>query len=244
MVTQGLEGLFERVVAKVFAPIAIGYNLLKAYKYHKTRRDGYYAAMERSGIDKDGKTDVKPDTPDNIEKIRLGAVAHYAYKKTSRAFWTSLVNMALRTVKWISYAITVLSGGTTAVVTGALALAADITRALIGISSKLKGFWKAVTGRRGAMRKKNATELVRLAKKGNEDAIQTIWDVNPFDEVKGYAKDAWNASGGLGIFGSVNKAPKPESYEDFKQSLKDGYYSTDKGQAVLTGSLKNTMSST
>jgi hypothetical protein len=247
MVTRGLEGLFERVAAKAFAPIAIGYDLLKAYKYHKTRRDGYYASMKRSGVKDDGTTDVKPDTPGDIEKIRLGKVAHYAYKKTRRAFWSSIVNMALRTVKWISYAITVLSGGTTAVVTGAIALSADITRALMGISTKLKGFWKAITGKRGAMRKKSAGELMTLALGGNEDAIQTIWDVNPFDEVKGSVKDAWNASGGsggLGLLVDATKLPKPKDYAEFKESLKSGYYSKEKAQKVLQIALKNTMSST
>jgi len=245
MVTAGMETLFNKIISYSFAPISIGADLIRAFHYNKRRRDGYEAAMARAGIDKDGHTDLKDDTPESIEKIRLGRVAHYAFKKTRRAFWGSIVKATLKLVRWISHVITLLSGGTTAVVTGAIAVASDVIRALMGIGTKLKGLYKAITKKRGAERKRNAKELMALAIKGNDDAIQTIWDVNPFDETTAStAKSAWNNMKGPGWFAKSMELPKPDSLEDFKESLKTGYYSKPYVQGVLTTALKTTMKST
>jgi len=245
LVTSGMENLALSITQKVFAPISIGADLLKAFHYHKTRRDGYYAAMGRSGVKDDGTTEVKPDTAKDIERIRLGQVAYYAFKKTRRAFWSTITRMMLKVVKWIAHIITVLSGGTTAVVTGAIALSADVTRSLMGIGANIKGVYKTLMGKRGVMRKKNASELMSLAERGNEDALQTIWDVNPFDEASKVSKSMWNETKGLGIFGGhITELPKPDSFDDFKQQFKDGYYSERRARAALTTALRNTMKST
>ncbi|GEM_PF-7104891 len=243
MVTAGMETLFSKIISYTFAPISIGADLIRAYHYNKRRRDGYEAAMGRAGIDKDGTTSIKGNTAEEVEKIRLGRVAYYAFNKTRRAFRGTIVRATLKLVRWIAHIITVLSGGTTAVVTGAIAVSADISRSLMAIGKRLKGLYKVLTGKRGVGRKRNAQELMALATGGNMDAIQTIWDVNPFDEVSTGTKKAWNATGGLGVFGDTIELPKPDSVEDLKTSLKTGYYSDFRIQKMLTNALQNTMKS-
>ncbi len=227
------------VSGKAFGALSIGVDLIKAFDYHKTRRDGYHAAMERSCVDDKGETAVKPDSKENMEKIRLGKAAYYAWQKTSRAFGKTLFKATLKIVKWIAHAVTLITGGTSAIVTESLALAADATRYLAVIGEKIKGFAKWVTNKRGAKRQMNAEEIMKLAIGGDKSALQTIYDVDPFDFVKTPSKKLLKKFAG----DNVTMLPKPNSLEEFKESLRDGYYSNDKAQKALTNALAQTMKS-
>jgi hypothetical protein len=243
MMGVGLENLGMWLTGKAFASLSIGMDLLKAFVYHKRRRDGYKAGMDRAGIDTDGKTDIEPTSAENLMKLANGEIAYYAYNKTKRAFNSTIIKMSLKVVKWIAYAITLLSGGTSALVSGVIALSADIARSLINLGQKMKGLWKAIAGTRGANRKKYAKQLVIMATEGNDDAIQTIWDVNPFDEARGVTKEAWNETGGR-IFGkssTMTTLPKPESLEAFKAELPTY---NGKQQNVIINAVATTMKST
>ena len=125
---------------KAFGAIAIGADLIKAFQYHKQRRDGYHEAMKRSEIEDDGTTKLKADNKDDTKKVRLGKVAYYAWRKTSRAFSKTLLRAVLKIVKWVAHAITMLSGGSSAIVTEAIALGADVTRYIGILVDKAKGF--------------------------------------------------------------------------------------------------------
>ena len=166
------EKIVSTIIGFVWLPLLIGYEAIRAFKYHRRRRDGYKKRMdELEGKDKKTK-----------EESKLHGIAKYAYKKTKRAFRTSMAKIALRIVRMISLIITVLTGGTTAAVTGAIAAIAAIVESTETLYRKIKGLGKYLTGSRGKNREKNSEELVALAKGGNTDAAQTILDVNPFDE--------------------------------------------------------------
>lgn len=167
------EKLLSTIIGFAWLPLLIGYEAVKAFHYHKRRRDGFKTRVDAL----EGKQDKTKD------EAKLYDVAKYGYKKTRRAFSTSMAKIALRVVRMIALIITVLTGGTTAAVTGAIAAISAIVESSETLYRKIKGFGKWVSGSRGANRKKNAEELVKLAKGGNTDAAQTILDVNPFDEL-------------------------------------------------------------
>lgn len=235
---KAMENLTEFILGQAFAGLAIGFDLLKAFRYQKRRRDGYKAAMERTGVDSKGKSEAQPDSAQAMEDIRVGKAAYYAYNKTKRAFRTTMVKLLLRVVRWISWAITALSGGTTAMVTATLALASDITRNMIFLGRKMKGIWKWLRNKRGKARKHNANELLQLAHGGNENALQTIMDVNPFDEIQTGTKLILTMHGI-----PATPLPRPGSVEEFKTSLKSGYYSKEKPLKLLETALSNSMKS-
>jgi hypothetical protein len=163
------EASFGSILSIAWLPLMIGYEAVRAFKYHKKRRDGYKTAMDshKDATDEDG--------------IKLHDIAKYAYKKTSRAFRYSIAKIALKIVRMIALIITLLTGGTSAVVTASIAAIAAAVETLGSLYRKIKGFIKKIRGTRGANRNKNAEELVKLAKGGNEAAAQTIIDVDPFD---------------------------------------------------------------
>ncbi len=236
MMDVSLKNLGMWLTGKTFAALAIGYDLIRAFKYHKTRRDGYKAAMDRVGMDEKGTTDLEPTTAESLMKLSVGDAAFYAWNKTKRAFNSTVVKIALKVTKWIAYAITMLSGGTTAVVTGTIALTADIVRALMNLGQQFKGVIKALSGTRGANRKKYAKQLVMLAVEGNADAIQTLWDVNPFDEAQLAMKGSWNATGGklFGKSSAITTIPKPENIEEFTHLLTSKTGGGYNGKQIIT----------
>jgi len=169
---NAFEKTLNMIIGFVWLPLLIGYEVVKAFHYHKRRRDGFKTRMDAL----EGKNDKTK------EESKLYNVAKYGYKKTRRAFATSMAKIALRVVRMISLIITVLTGGTTAAVTGAIAAISAIVESSETLYRKVKGLIKIGLGTRGKNRQKNAEELVKLAKNGNVDAAQTILDVNPFDE--------------------------------------------------------------
>ncbi len=229
-------------IGKAFGIIAIGADLVKAFEYHKKRRDGYREAMKRSQIDEKGQTKLKADKAEDTKKVRLGRVAYYAWRKTSRAFGKTLFKAIMKILKWIAHAVTMFSGGASAIVTESIALAADAARFITIIGEKIKGFGKWVTNKRGANRQANADELVTLAMKGDDSAIQTIMDVYPFDLVNIPLKKLLKKSKRLGK--NVTEIPLPNTKDEFKQQLsKGGYYDDPKTRAALVSALSNTMKS-
>ena len=165
------EATFGSILSIAWLPLVIGYEAVRAFKYNKKRRDGYKAAM-------DSHKDAK-----DKQGVKLFNISKYAYQKTKRAFNYSMAKIALKIVRMIALIITLLTGGTSAIVTASIAAIAAVVETLGSLYRKVKGFFKKITGKRGANRQKNAEELVGLAKKGNVDAAQTIIDVNPFDGV-------------------------------------------------------------
>jgi len=169
---SAFEKIVSTIIGFVWLPLLIGYEAIRAFHYHKRRRDGYKSRMDSlEGKDKKDKDESK-----------LYEISKYAYKKTKRAFNTSMAKIALRIVRMISLVVTVLTGGTSASITGAIAAITAVVESTETLYRKIKGLGKIIMGSRGKNREKNAEELVKLAKNGNEDAAQTILDVNPFDE--------------------------------------------------------------
>ncbi len=246
-----MENVILWIMGKIFAGVAIGFDLIKAFGYHKKRRDGYKAALDRAGIDEE--TDLSELEPGTMseDKLAVAEVAQYAYKKTSRAYSYTIAKIITKLVKWIMYAITMTTGGATAAVTGTLAIGADIVRVSAASALKLKGAIKALMGTKGQARAQNADVLVKQASKGSEEAMRVIYDVDPFDHIK--AVQTY-----VGV--KREKLPKPETFEIFvdewdpkknKRLANNGYsnrrrvgiYSKPEVRAALSSALKETMKS-
>ncbi len=149
------------------------------------------------------------------------------------------------------YTITMLSGGTTAAVTGTLAVGADILRVSTAAGLKIWGAIKAIKGTKGKARGENAEQLVIQATKGNQEALRVIYDVDPFDHVKAPLKVVQD------FFGAEREQlPKPATFEMFvdewdenkkrrlaDDSIRKGMYSSLAVQAALSSALKETMKS-
>lgn len=165
------EATFGSILSIAWLPLLIGYEAVRAVKYHKRRRDGYKTRM-----------DALKDTKQSKDDIKLFDIAKYAYKKTRRAFIYSMTKIALKIVRMIALIITLLTGGTSAVVTASIAAIAAAVETSTLLFRKIKGLGKLMMGTRGKNREKNAEQLVKLAKGGRDDAAQTIIDVDPFDE--------------------------------------------------------------
>ncbi len=242
ILSDALQGAVLWVIGKAFAGVVLGMDLINLFNKHLRRMTGYKATMDKLGVDTDGNIQddsVKQDT----DKNRLANIAFYAWQKTRRAVANSAMKIALKIIKWISYAITLVSGGTTAFVTATIAIAADATRLFTGLYSKIKGLIKKVGGKRGKARQSNASDLLGLAIGGDKDALQTIIDVNPFDEANIVTKAAWNATFGKKDNWDVMKLPKPKDTKQLKDWLAKGPYSNPEAQAALAKALTNTMAS-
>ncbi|GEM_PF-1505852 len=243
ILADALQGAVLWILGKAFAGIVLGINLINLFNKHIRRMAGYKAAMTRLGVENDGT--ISEETQQDADKNRLANISLYAFKKTRRAVAYSTVKIVLKILKWISYAITLASGGTTAIITATTAIISDLTRLFTGFGLKIKGAFKALGGTRGKARQRNASELLALAIGGDDDALQTIMDVNPFDEVKVLSKGAWNATFGKSKDRHSTTLPKPQDKAQLAKWLSGRYnpYSKPEAQAALVEALAKTMKS-
>jgi|GEM_PF-4639768 len=233
---------------------AFAFNMYQvAYRVRK-RNNAYYNNMKDHGFG--WGTDAKQakdaaQTDEDKRRVRLGSIAQYGYKKTFRSLLIAISKLISTAVTWLMGIITVLTGGVGIVFTGAVAAATAIGNSLRIFAQKTKGLIKLAMGKRGKQRSLNARELLIMAMEGDDDAIQMIWDANPFDEIQTISKPVGNKLAKWITFGKVKKAvvelKRPDSIADFKAQLTgqaDGIYSETRTQNALVTAIATTMMST
>jgi hypothetical protein len=114
----------------------------------------------------------------------------YSYDKVKRSVWEGFADVVINVTQSICRVITVLSGGTAAVVTSIIDAAGTIAKTVKTLIHAGKGFYKWVIGTRGVNRKLGAGEIVGYAASGNPDAIKVIHTFKPFKFL-----DAYHAGG-------------------------------------------------
>ncbi|GEM_PF-2818754 len=217
---------FYALLTKFVAIVAAIKNVYDVVKIVRQRVKGYRAALDGTGFDEKTKFDGMDESD---KKVRLGKIAQFAYKQAKTAMGHAIVKLVNTIVTWAMAIVAGLSGGTAVPVAGLIMAGSNLINASRVIYNKTKGFVKWVTNTRGKKRMANARDLVMLAMEGDDDAINTIWKVDPFDNLMQYAKMPANAAiRGVDKIGQAidptktmkNLPDKPSSFEEFFAELK------------------------
>ncbi|MEO0562245.1 MAG: hypothetical protein AAF125_09025, partial [Chloroflexota bacterium] len=246
---------FWGVLGTISAVFPLGKATYDAAYLMRNRQSVYAKQMKKSGFTKD--TDPKQaekaaerGTDAEKNRVKLGKIAQYAHAKSFRGYVQAIFKFVSIATTWLMGLITVLTGGAGIIFTGGVAAAASIGNSMRILGNKARGIYKFFRGKRGKNRKVNARELLVMAMNGDDDAIQTIWDVDPFDHLMIYPKKGGNIIAYRAHFTKseehLSVLIRPESIESFKAQLtgkEEGLYSQEKTQRALAAVLKDTMRS-
>jgi len=237
------------ILGKIVSVITIGVGLYRLATTLFQRNLGFFKGMTKAGFTADTDPDVeeeKAQTDDEQKRVARGRVAQFGYKKSRKAVVNVTVRLVSTIISWLMGFITLITGGAAAVPAGIIAAAANVTNMMRVIINKGRGLIKFFSGTRGVKRQQNADELLQMAIAGDQDAIDIIWDVNPFDYFKVVSKGTINI--GKHLFGQkpITILIRPSSKQDFAAQLtgnKKGIYSTQPGRVALRNALKGVMAS-
>lgn len=217
---------------------------IKKLKSGIKRRGALKEAAKSGGVIGDNKYKSPYKDPaitkDDVESNQLAEAAWYGFSKVKRLVWMLILKIALKLIKIVAHIITLISGGTSSIVTESLALAASSASALRTLVTSAKGIYKHFKGTRGVNRAKNADTMVDLAKTGNVDAAALIIKMNPFDGFSDKAKKWFKKKAGF----NSTKFEKPDSPEEFIKQLQDQKIYTPELMKELRKGVSNKMKST
>lgn len=217
---------------------------IKKLKSGIKRRKVLQEAAKSGGVIDDTKRQSPykepPITKDDTEANNLAEAAWYGYSKVKRLVRMLILKISLKLIKIVSHIITLVTGGTSALVTESLALAASSASALKTLIVSGKGIYKFFKGTRGVNRAKNAGTMFNLAKSGNTDAAALIIKMNPFDGFSDKAKSWIKKKVGV----STIELAKPDSPEAFIEQLNDPNIYTPDMLKELRKNIANKMKST
>jgi|GEM_PF-4504410 len=226
---------------------------IKKLKSGLKRRAALKEASESHGIIGEGKYKApyteNPQTEQEKDSNKLAEAAWYGFSKVKRLVWMLVIKIALKLVKMVMHVLSIISGGTSALVTESIALGASVASGLKTLITSGKGVYKALKGTRGANRKKNADTMVDLAIKGNKDAAELVLKLNPFDgftdTVKKKLKNGIRNKIGVTqkIMDESPELIKPNSVDEFIEQLQNpNIYTPDVMKALrkeVAGKLKS-----
>lgn len=104
----------------------------------------------------------------------------YGFAKVRRALYWNISKFGLALSKVVSRLITILSGGTSALVTESIALATDLAKVTMFVGRKLKAVYKMIRGTKGKNRQKNASVIYDAALRGDKSALKLFIAIKPF----------------------------------------------------------------
>ena len=148
-----------------------------AYDSYK-RRKAFAEANTTASTNIKAKQDASA-TPTKAD-LEVQKSADYAYKKSNRAFWEGIGKFVTTVAKYILRLITILTGGTSALVTETGALLIEIGQGALSLGHKVKGGIKRLFGMRGRNRRLNATTVYNHAKAGDPVALKLVMDLKPY----------------------------------------------------------------
>jgi len=111
----------------------------------------------------------------------VGEFAAYGKAKVLRRFIGKAFDTAIAIGQFISQILAYFTGPVAAIF-GGIELALGLVKAAKNISTKIKGLFKAIFGKRGKNREKNANFIVEKAIGGDEDAINTLLGMGAFGD--------------------------------------------------------------
>lgn len=175
--SEGISGLLGKIGTffdvppmNVILPVAsLVYRIYAAVIKHKHMK----AFKGLMGAHKGDVSKAKKSSTALKDKGTIGA---YGYAKTKRGFWLRVIKAAITVGQVIARLVTVLSGGTAALVSEAVATAASLSNGIIKVGQSLKGIYKMIMGKRGKRRVEGANWIVDAALDGDAEMLQFMLD--------------------------------------------------------------------
>jgi len=173
---EGIIGKLQKFLGVLNVPplnilISIGTLIFRvaSAKIKHTQMKAFKKLMEAGGGDTSLRKGILADKQ---------TVGSYAYAKTKRGFWLRVIKAAINAGEIIARMITLISGGTAALVTEATAVAMGLSNGIIKVGQSLKGIYKMIRGKRGKRRLESANWIVDGAIDGDQDLLQLLLDLD------------------------------------------------------------------
>lgn len=175
--SDGISGLLDKVATffdvppmNVILPIAtLIYRIYSAVIKHKQMK-AFKALMGNNG---GSVKDAKKRSTALADKGTIGA---YGFAKTKRGFWLRVIKAAINVGQVLARLITIISGGTAALISEATNTALALSNGIIKVGQSLKGIYKMITGKRGKRRTEGANWIVDAAIDGDQEMLQFMID--------------------------------------------------------------------
>jgi len=153
----GFVGLITRI-----------YDAIRGYLEMRGLKDAHDKLAEKQ------KTAALSPTEENLKE----ATAH-GFGKVKRRFYKAVYLVVSSVVKVVSHLITLLSGGTAAMVSELVAIGATVLEGIKVLYEKGKGFIKWLLNKRGVHRQQSATRILESAYGRDPVALQLLIDLDP-----------------------------------------------------------------
>jgi hypothetical protein len=198
----GILGMLG-LIKKIYDVVTAGYDMF---------------ALERA------KDDMEKKQAANIGPMResdanLLEATQHGYSKVRRRFWEGVYKLISQIIKVVAHLITVLSGGTAAMVSELVAFGATILEGVVKVVHKVKGFFKWLLNKRGAHRQQSGERIVDSALKKELTALQLLVSLDPMGMI-GRQKQALKYGYG--------DPPKPANTDEMIEFLNTMRFSPDK----------------
>ena len=110
--------------------------------------------------------------------VLLADAAEYGFRKVLRGFMSRFFDLVMSFANLVLSILGVIGGVFSAGIGLAITTGISIGLSLVAITktamTKLKGFWKWITGKRGKARRENAKKIVMAAREGSDEALNLI----------------------------------------------------------------------
>ncbi|MEO0561826.1 MAG: hypothetical protein AAF125_06920, partial [Chloroflexota bacterium] len=134
--------------------------------------------------DKSGGNNKKSKEKARSSKTKLDSkamVAAYAMQKTLRGFITRIIKLAMSIGQLISRIITIVSGGTTTLITEGINVSLSLAKGGMALHSTAKGFAKFLFDRRGKRRRESAETILQgVLQNGDKEYASIIMNSDVF----------------------------------------------------------------
>jgi hypothetical protein len=118
-------------------------------------------------------------------EVELKEAAGHGFGKVKRRFYKSVYLVISSIVKVAANIITLVTGGTAAMVSGLIAVGASVLEGIQTLYEKGKGFIKWLRNKRGAHRKQSADRIINAAlKQKDENALRILVDLNAYSTIR------------------------------------------------------------
>jgi hypothetical protein len=153
-------------------------------------------------------------------------VGAYGFAKTKRGFWMRVIKAAITVGQILARLITILSGGTAALISEAVGASLSLSQGVIKVGQSLKGIYKMIIGKRGKRRLEGANTIVDLAIDGNQDMLKFLVEGEVFGKAYWFTRNKKfkdEAEGDIPKerYEALEKlATKPQNIDEMKEYLK------------------------
>jgi hypothetical protein len=127
------------------------------------------------------KEKTAPLSPD---EANLKEASGHGFGKVRRRFYKAVYLVVSSIIKVAAHIITLVSGGTTAMVSEMVALGASVLEGIQTLYEKGKGFIKWLRNKRGAHRKQSADRIIASALSKDATALKILIDLNAYSTIR------------------------------------------------------------